>query len=58
MYEEARKLGLDAGDLSEYGFEERGKCSNTDCIDRKKIKSFDDYIDNMGTFQSRLGNKS
>ena len=34
MYEEAQKLGLDAGELEEYGFEAKGKCSNAACIDR------------------------
>lgn len=34
MYEEAQKLGLDAGELEEYGFEPKGKCSNAACIDR------------------------
>ena len=27
LYEEAQKLGLDAGDLEDYGFEPKGKCS-------------------------------
>ena len=58
MYEEARKLGLDAGDLSEYGFEEKGKCTNLSCINRDKVKSWSDYFDNMGNFQSRIADKS
>ena len=34
LYEEAQKLGMDAGDLEDYGFEPKGKCSNTACIDK------------------------
>ena len=34
MYDQAKKLGLDAGDLEDYGFEPKGKCSNMGCINR------------------------
>ena len=57
IYEEARKIGLDAGDLSEYGFEKRGKCTNISCLDRNKVKDFSDYLDNMGTFNKRIAEK-
>ena len=58
IYDEARKLGLDAGDLSEYGFEEKGKCTNISCLDRTKVKNFSDYLDNLGTFQKKVSEKS
>lgn len=54
MYEEAKKLGLDAGDLREYGFEAKGKCSNMSCINRDKIKNFADYLDNMGKLENSV----
>ena len=57
LYEEAQKLGLDAGDLEDYGFEPKGKCSNSACIDREKIKNFADYLDNMGRFQTKMEEK-
>ena len=57
LYEKAQKLGLDAGDLEDYGFEKKGKCSNVACIDRNKIKDFATYLDNMGRFQSKMAEK-
>ena len=54
MYEEAKKLGLDAGDLQEYGFEAKGKCSNMSCLNRDKIKNFADYLDNMGKLENSV----
>lgn len=57
MYEEARKLGLDAGDLEDYGFETKGRCTNAACINRDKIKSVASYIDNMGRFQGNMAQK-
>ena len=57
QYEEAQKLGLDAGDLEDYGFEPKGKCSNAACIDKEKIKNFAEYVDNMGRFQTKIAEK-
>ena len=50
LYEQAQRLGLDAGELEDYGFEKKGKCSNVACIDRRKIKDMATYLDNMGRF--------
>ena len=57
LYEEAQKLGLDAGDLEDYGFEPKGKCSNSACVDKEKFKSFADYLDNYGRFQNKINEK-
>ena len=54
IYEEARKLGLDAGDLEDYGLESKGKCTNMACIDRNKVKSIADYIDNIQKFNKKI----
>jgi len=45
MYEEAKKIGMDVGDLEDYGFDIKGKCGNGICIDRQKIKSFADFVE-------------
>lgn len=48
LYEEGRKLGLDAGDLSEYGFElKSSKCGGKSCIPAENIRNFEDFT-NMG----------
>ena len=48
LYEEGRKLGLDAGDLSEYGFElKSSKCGGKSCIPVENIRNFEDFT-NMG----------
>lgn len=57
MYENAKKLGLDAGDLQEYGFEAKGKCSNMSCLNRDKIKNFADYLDNVGKLEGNMMKK-
>lgn len=45
-------MGLDAGDLEDYGFDPKStKCNGCLCMDKKKIKNFDDFY-NQG---SRLG---
>ena len=43
MYEEARKLGLDAGDLQNYGFDTQS-CNGNLCINRNSFKKLDDAL--------------
>ena len=46
-------MGLDAGDLEDYGFEMKSKNCKSNCVslNKQKIKNFDDFY-NQG---SRLG---
>lgn len=48
LYEEGRKLGLDAGDLGEYGFELKSpKCGGKSCFPAENIRNFEDFT-NVG----------
>ena len=58
MYEEARKLGLDAGELEDYGFEKKGRCSNNACINRDKVKNMAQFFDNMSRFENNISDKA
>ena len=41
MVEEAQKLGVDVGNLSEYGFDVKSaKCGGKTCLDKEKFKDF------------------
>ena len=43
LYEQARKLGLDFGDLEEYGFEiNSSACGGKTCLRKKHFKDMDD----------------
>ena len=44
MYEEAQKIGLDVGDLEDYGFDLKGsKCGGSPCLDKDKIRNFKEF---------------
>lgn len=45
LYENAQKIGLDAGDLSEYGFEKGSKCGGQVCFNENKIRSIKDILE-------------
>ena len=54
LYEAGRALGLDAGDLADYGFEVKSsKCGGKSCIPIDKIKSFDDFSSMAGKFSTK-----
>ena len=45
LYDEAKKLGLDFGDLEEYGFDVKSvRCGGKTCINREKVKDFDKML--------------
>lgn len=44
LYENAQKIGLDAGDLSDYGFQKGQKCSGQVCFSEDKIRNFKDAL--------------
>ena len=44
IYDEAKKLGLDAGDLSDYGFDKRPQCGDKKCFNPDKFKKYDEFL--------------
>ena len=54
MYEEAKKLGLDAGDLVDYGFEKRPGCGGKSCFNPDKIKNYDDFLNKTEMFGDKI----
>lgn len=59
LYEEAQKLGLDAGDLSEYGFDVKSKaCGGHTCLRKENFKNYDDFLNKGNKFTSKLGEKA
>ena len=45
MVDEAKKLGVDFGDLTDYGFEYKSSaCGGKTCFNKDKLKNFDDII--------------
>ena len=63
MYTEAQKIGLDVGDIVEYGFQEAtsgsgATCSAKYCLDRTKFKDFNDMFDRANLFGQRLKDSS
>jgi hypothetical protein len=45
MVDEAKKLGVDFGNLSDYGFEYKSEaCGGKTCLNKDKIKRFDEII--------------
>ena len=54
IYSEAQKLGLDAGDLMDYGFEYSPKCGGKKCFNPDKIKDYDNFLNNTQTIGNKL----
>ena len=55
MVDEAQKLGLDLGDLKEYGFNSKA-CSGKNCLNKKNIKWLDKKMkDQLGEKMLRQG---
>ena len=59
IYEQAEKLGINAEDLQEFGFNKKNICSDKKCsINFEKFKSYDDFInktDMLGEKVARAG---
>ena len=47
---------MDAGDLSEYGFDKRPQCGDKKCFNPDKIKSFDEFLNKTVLFGNRVAN--
>lgn len=62
IYEEAQKLGIDAEDLQEFGFNKKNMCGDKKCsIDFQRFKDYDDMInktDMMGEKVARAGSQA
>ena len=59
IYTEAQKIGIDVGDLVEYGFETgTNKCPGKYCLNKQSIKDFDDYMNKLTTFGTKLKDSS
>ena len=45
MFDQARKLGIDFSDLTEFGFDVKSvKCGGKTCINKDRIKGFEDAM--------------
>lgn len=45
FFEESKKLGLDFGDLEEYGFDVKSaSCGGKACFDKGKFKNYDEFL--------------
>lgn len=55
LYEEAQKLGLDAGDLSDYGFDVKSAaCGGSTCLRKENFKNYDDFLNKGGKFTNKI----
>ena len=55
LYEEAKKIGLDAGDLAEYGFDfKSASCNGKTCFNQKNIKDYDDFVNKGSKLSKKL----
>ena len=53
LYGEAQKVGIDMGELEEYGFDSRGACAGM--CSPFVFDSLDDYLIKANLFNNRLG---
>ena len=45
FFEESKKLGLDFGDLEEYGFDVKSdSCGGKTCFNKGQFKNYDDFL--------------
>ena len=58
LFEEAGRLGMDFGDLQEYGFETNGPNCNGTCISKNSFKNFDDALNKNNQFTERFLNEA
>ena len=58
MIENADKLGMDLGDLQEYGFDVKSmKCGGMTCINKDKFKTYEDILEKGTKFGLKLGDE-
>jgi hypothetical protein len=58
LYDEAKKLGLDAGDLSEYGFDVKSSaCGGNTCLRKENFKDYDDFLNKGNNFTGKIAQK-
>ena len=59
IYTEAQKIGIDVGELVEYGFETgTNNCGAKYCLNKQAIKDFDDVMTKAGRFGTKLRDSS
>ena len=55
VFEEAQKLGLDFGDLEEYGFDVKSsKCGGQTCIRKENFKDLNDALNKNQKFTKKF----
>lgn len=55
LYEASKKIGLDAGDLAEYGFDfKSAKCNGKTCFNPKNLKDYDDFVNKSEIFSKKM----
>ena len=55
LFEEANKLGMDFGDLQEYGFDTKSSnCGGNACINKDSFKNLDDALSKSRKFSYKL----
>jgi len=55
IYTQAQKIGIDVGDMIEYGFESKsGSCGQKYCIDKQQFKDLDQMFERPKQFRQRL----
>ena len=56
MLESAQKLGMDFGDLEEYGLDVRSSnCGGKTCFNKEKFKTYDDILSTGSKLGSKIG---
>ena len=55
MIENADKLGMDLGDLKEYGFDVKSmKCGGKTCLNKDRMKQFDDILNKKNRLNAKI----
>ena len=59
MVEEAQKLGIDVGNLAEYGFDVKSsKCGGKTCLDKEKFRDMNVALDRTNKFRFKMVEES
>lgn len=59
IYTEAQKIGIDVGEMVEYGFEAgTGVCSQKYCLNKKAFKDLDEVVSKAEKFGTKLKDSS
>lgn len=55
MLDEFKKLGVDFGDLNDYGFEYKSSsCGGKTCLNKNALKDFDDILNKKRSFNAKI----